>query len=83
MLTLSPAFPASRDSHAPSTAAVIAATALQPPPKFTVEGVRDAQLSDTTMGLLLRGKEAGTKPSAEQLGGISRSFRRLLQPGTN
>jgi len=37
------------------------------------------QLVDSTLGPLLRGREAGEKPSPEQLGSLSRSSRHLLQ----
>ena len=43
------------------------------------EELRDAQLVDPVLGPLLRGKEAGRKPSADKLGSVSRSSRRLLQ----
>ncbi len=43
------------------------------------EGLRDAQLTDSVLGPLLRGKEAREKPSADKLGSVSRDTRHLLQ----
>ena len=68
-----------RGSHDQSGFEVIAATAVQPSQEYCVEGLREAQLADPTLGVLLRGKEEGRKPSAEELGCASRSTRRLLQ----
>ena len=58
---------------------MVATSTLQPLKDTLGEGLRDTQLADATLGPLLRAKETGSKPSLEQLGGVSRSSRRLLQ----
>ena len=68
-----------RDSHDTMPPTTVATTTLQPPSDDEIEGLRDAQLADATLGPLLRGKEDGKKPTADMLGGVSRSSRRLLQ----
>ena len=68
-----------RDSHVSPAPAVVATSTLQPLKDTLGEGLRDTRLADATLGPLLRAKETGSKPSLEQLGGVSRSSRRLLQ----
>ena len=65
-----------RDSHDEGCTAVISATALQAP---SLEGLREAQLADPTVGPLLQGKEQGRKPLLSELGTQSSYSRRLLQ----
>ena len=69
-----------RDSHVTQSPTVVAAASILQPLQNTSSGdLRDAQLADPLLGALLRGKEAGDKPSVEQLGAASRASRRLLQ----
>lgn len=68
-----------RDSDNSTTSAVVATSTLQPLLAENVDGVRDAQVDDPSIGPLLRGKEIGQKPSKEELGPSSRSSRHLLQ----
>ena len=44
-----------------------------------VEGLRAAQLADTTLGPLLQGKESCHKPTLDELGSVSRYTRHLIQ----
>lgn len=67
----------SRDSHATFAPAVIVITTLQLPQ--VLPQVRDAWLANTLLGSILRSKEGGTKPSAEQLGRVSHFSHHLLQ----
>ena len=69
-----------RDSHVTQSPTEVAAASILQPLQNTSSGdLRDAQLADPLLGALLRGKEAGDKPSVEQLGAASRASRRLLQ----
>ena len=68
-----------RDSHFAPAPAVVASSVLQPLQGGPVEGLREAQLADSLLGPILRGKETGVKPSTGDPGAVSRSFRRLLQ----
>ena len=68
-----------RDTHDALVPASVATATLQPPQDDANEALRDAQLIDRVLGPLLRGKEAGRKPSIDELGSVSRSSRRLLQ----
>ena len=68
-----------RKIHQDQPMTAVAALSLQPPPDGLSEGLRDAQLADPTLGPLLRGKEAGSKPTASELGCQSQKFRRILQ----
>ena len=69
-----------RDGHTTPTAASISATnILQSLPNTFSTNLREAQLEDSTLGPLLRGKETGEKPRPEQFRRLSRSSRRLLQ----
>ena len=69
-----------RDSHDSSSNVDVASTSLlQPLQDELSDSLREAQLADPMLGPLMRGKEAGEKPSPEQLGSVSRSTRRLLQ----
>ena len=52
---------------------------MYPPEPPPIHKLREAQLADSTLGRILRGKEAGEKPAAEDMGRASRSSRRLLQ----
>ena len=67
------------DTHDELVPASVATTTLQPPQGDVSEELRDAQLVDPVLGPLLRGKEAGRKPSTDELGSVSRSSQRLLQ----
>ena len=68
-----------RDTHDSLVPAIVAVVTLRSPQGNASEELRDAQLVDPVLGPLLRGKEAGRKPSADELGSVSRSSRRLLQ----
>ena len=68
-----------RDTHDSLVPAIVAVATLRSPQGNASEELRDAQLVDPVLGPLLRGKEAGRKPSADELGSVSRSSRRLLQ----
>lgn len=57
----------------------VAATTLQPPETGLGGRLRDVQLGDPTLGLLLRAKELGEKPAIDQLESTTRASRRLLQ----
>ena len=67
------------DTHDSLVPAIVAVATLRSPQGNASEELRDAQLVDPVLGLLLRDKEAGRKPSADELGSVSRSSRRLLQ----
>ena len=69
-----------RESHTTSEDLLVSVTAVLPPlPEGMGDKVRQAQLADTVLGPLLRGKEAGEKPATSELGNSSQSSRRLLQ----
>jgi hypothetical protein len=69
-----------RESHiTPTETKVSATTIVQSVPQQLGDNLREVQLADPVLGPLLRGKEAGHKPSQEELGSLSRSSRRLLQ----
>ena len=69
-----------RSNHddAPTTAEV-AVTTLQLPGIQTSDSLRQAQLADPLLAILLRGKENGTKPETKSFGSISKSVRRFVQ----
>ena len=58
---------------------IVAVATLRSPQGNASEELRDAQLVDPVLEPLLRGKEAGRKPSADELGNVSQSPRHLLQ----
>ena len=68
-----------RESHNSEIQGTISTTSMQPPESKPVPELRKAQLADPILGPLLRGQESGKKPSADELGSLSRSSRRLLQ----
>ena len=68
-----------RENHDAEALETVAATAVRPPESHSVGDLREAQLADPTLGLLLRGKETGQKPKPEEVKRASRSSRRLLQ----
>ena len=68
-----------RESHTSEIQGTISATSMQPPESEPVPELRKAQLADPILGPLLRGQESGKKSSADELGSLSRSSRRLLQ----
>ena len=70
-----------RERHTPPATLDVATTSLLQPLGKSVreEDFRSKQMADPAIGSLLRGKEAGIKPSLECMGGVSRSSRRLLQ----
>ena len=68
-----------RESHTSEIQGTISATSMQPPESEPVPELRKVQLADPILGPLLRGQESGKKPSADELGSLSRSSRRLLQ----
>ena len=68
-----------RDRHdTPDPLHNIAVTSLQVPQIPGVPSVREEQLADSIMGMILRGKEAGLKPTIDGKC-MSRATRRLLQ----
>ena len=68
-----------RDNHdleAEKQVSAVTVCRSDPPP---IHKLREVQLADSTLGRILRGKEAGEKPAAEEMERASRSSRRLLQ----
>ena len=68
-----------RDSHITPPHAEVAQATLQVATNGLGENLRDMQLADSTLKLLLQGKESGEKPDADNFENASRSSRRLLQ----
>lgn len=62
-----------------SRCSVSATAILESVPQATEGNIREAQLADNTLRLLLRRKELGTRPTIAELGDTSPSTRRLLQ----
>ena len=67
-----------RDNHHSLAPVEVVATMLQPPQHDPSRRLRDSQLADSMLGHILRVKEAGEKPCADNLGSVSQSSRRLL-----
>ena len=68
-----------RDNHDLEAEKQVSAVTVCPPDPPPIHKLQEAQLAESTLGRILRGKEAGEKPAAEEMGRASRSSRRLLQ----
>ena len=68
-----------RDNHDLEAEKQVSAVTVCPPDPPPIHKLREAQLAESTLGRILRGKEAGEKPAAEEMGRASLSSCRLLQ----
>ena len=68
-----------RNSHDTSTTAEVAVLTLHLPLAQAADNLRQAQLEDSTLAPIIRGKESGTRPVPKSSSSMSKSARRLLQ----